>query len=181
MSNVLIGAGNSTGMFYRAPKGTARPSGPASSLGADWTEVGAITDSGITLKLPSGDVIRNWALDPERKINTENGAVTAPIMYTSKKVLETLYGADNVAFTAADSTHGNITSVTLSPDVSAEPQAFLFLMKDGDVLSMVGTSNGLITEIADIAFSPTEGVTWEATIEGTWTFATDDGQIASGS
>ena len=54
-------------------------------------------------------------------------------------------------------------------------------MKDGDVLSMCGTTNGLITEISDISFSPTEAVTWEATIEGTWTFATDDGQVTSGS
>ena len=181
MSNVLIGAGLSTGMFYVAPKGTALPTTPSSSLSASWVEVGAITDSGITLKLPSGDVIRNWALDPERKINTENGAVTAPIMYTTKKVLETLFGADNVTYTAADSSHGNISSVTLAPDVSSDAQAFLFLMKDGDVLSMCGTTNGLITELSDISFSPTEAVTWEATIEGTWTFATDDGQVASGS
>lgn len=179
MSNVLIGAGNVTGMFFTAPAGTALPAYPSESLGADWAEVGAITEDGITFSLPSGDVLRNWALVAERKINTENGTVLAPIMYTTKKVLETLYGAGNVIHTAASSSHGNVDAVEIAPDVSAEPAAYLFLMKDGDKLAMLGTTNGLITEIGDVSFSPSDGVTWEATIDGTWTFAVDDGQVTT--
>ena len=180
MSNVLIGAGRPvSGMFFTAPKGTALPTQPGDSLGADWTEVGAIPEDGITFSLPSGDVLRNWALEAERKINTENGSVTAPIMYTTQKVLETLFGAGNVSHTAASSAHGAIDSVEIAPDVAAEPAAYLFLMKDGDKLAMLGTTNGLITEIGDVTFSPSEGVVWEATIDGTWTFAVDDGQISS--
>ena len=159
MSNVLIGAGRATGMFFTAPKGTSLPTTPGASLGADWAEVGAITEDGITFSLPSGDVLRNWALVAERKINTENGKVTAPIMYTTKKVLETLFGSGNVTHTAASSQHGNVDSVEIAPDVSAEPAAYLFLMKDGDKLAMLGTENGLITEIGDVAFSPSEGAT----------------------
>ena len=179
MSDVLIGAGKATGMMFRANAGTALPSYPSETLGAGWTEVGAITEDGITLTLPNGDVLRNWALTPERKVNTENGSVNAPIMYTTKKVLETLFGEDNVTHTAAASTHGNVDGVEFSPDVSADPQAFLFLMKDGDKLAMLGTTNGLITEISDIPFSPSDAVVWEATIEGTWTFKVDDGQVTS--
>ena len=179
MSNVLVGAGLATGMFFTAPKGTALPSYPGASLSADWAEVGAITEDGITLSLPNGDVIRNWALVAERKINTENGQITAPIMYTTKKVLETLFGSNNVTHVAASSSHGNLDSVELAPDVSAEPAAFLFLMKDGDKLAMLGSSDALITEIGDVSFTPSEGATWEATIDGTWTFMVDDGDIAS--
>ena len=179
MSNVLVGAGLATGMFFTAQKGTALPSYPGETLGAGWTEVGAITEDGITLSLPNGDVIRNWALVAERKINTENGQITAPIMYTTKKVLETLFGSNNVTHVAASSSHGNLDSVELAPDVSAEPAAFLFLMKDGDKLAMLGSSDALITEIGDVSFTPSEGATWEATIDGTWTFMVDDGDIAS--
>lgn len=179
MSDVLIGAGKATGMFFTAPKGTALPAYPSEALGADWTEVGAITEDGISLTLPSGDVLRNWALVAERKVNTENGTVSAPIMHTTKKVLETLFGAGNVAHTSASAVHGNVDAVTLSPDVSAEPASYLFLMKDGDKLAMLGTTDGLITEISDVSFSPSEAVTWEATIDGTWTFAVDDGQVTS--
>ena len=179
MSNVLVGAGLATGMFFTAPKGTALPSYPGASLSADWSEVGAITEDGITLSLPNGDVIRNWALVAERKINTENGQITAPIMYTTKKVLETLFGSNNVTHVAANSSHGNLDSVELAPDVSAEPAAFLFLMKDGDKLAMLGSSDALITEIGDVSFTPSEGATWEATIDGTWTFMVDDGATTS--
>jgi hypothetical protein len=179
MSNVLVGAGLATGMFYTAPKGTALPSYPGASLTADWSEVGAITEDGISLSLPNGDVIRNWALVAERKINTENGQVTAPIMYTTKKVLETLFGENNVSYVAANSSHGNVAGVTLAPDVSADAAAYLFLMKDGDSLAMLGSSDALITEIGDVAFSATEGATWEATIDGTWTFMVDDGATTS--
>ena len=181
MSNVLIGAGLATGMFFRAEKGEPLPTSPMETLSANWVEVGAITEDGITFTLPSGDVLRNWAKTPERKMNTENGSVSAPIMYTTKKVLETLFGAGNVTHIASTGTHGNVDSVTLSPDVSAEPASYLFLMKDGDTLAMLGTSDGLITEIGDVAFNGGASANWEATIEGTWTFATDDGQVASGS
>ena len=179
MSNVLIGAGLATGMFYTAPKGTTLPTTPTATLGADWKEVGAITEDGITLTLPSGDVLRNWAKIAERKINTENGSVDVPIMYTTKKVLETLFGAGNVTHVAPTTSHGNVDSVVISPDVSAEPASYLFLMKDGDTLAMLATNDGLITEIGDVAFNGGAGATWDAKIEGTWTFAVDDGQVAS--
>ena len=179
MSNAMLGGGLATGMFFTAPKGTALPATPGTTPDASWVLVGDISSDGITLTRPNGDVVRNWALDPVRKVNTENGKITAPIIDTTKKVLETLYGADNVDYTAATSAHGNITSVTLSPDVSAEPAAYLFLMKDGDRLSMIGTTNGLITNISDTNFVGTDIVTREAEIEGTWTVAYDDGQATS--
>lgn len=180
MSKVLVGAGNGVvGMFFTAPKGTALPATPGTTPGSAWKEVGAITADGISLKLPSGDVLRNWANIAERKINTENGVIGAPIMYTSQDVFETLFGADNVTVTAATSAHGNIASVTLSPDVAADPAAYLFLVKDGDTLVSIGTSDGLITEIADVSFSPTAAVVWNASIDANWTISYDDGQVTS--
>lgn len=179
MSKVMIGSGNATGMAFRAPKGTALPATPGASLGADWESVGAITEDGISLTLPSGDVLRNWALQPERKVNTEPGSVSAPFMYTDEKVLGALFGDANVTEVAASSQHGNVASVTLSPDVAAEPCAWLFLMKDGDKLAMLGTTNGLITDISDVSFAATEGVTWTASIQGDWTYAVDDGEVTS--
>ena len=180
MSKVLIGAGNeSLGFFLTAPKGTALPATPGTTPGSAWKEVGSIDVNGISLKLPNGDVIKNWANLAERKINTENGTISGNIMYTTKVVFETLFGEDNVDYTAADGTHGNITSVTLSPDVSAEPAAYLFLVKDGDTLVSIGTTNGLITDIADVSFNPTTAVTWAPTISGVWTISHDDGEVTS--
>lgn len=179
MANNLLGTGKSTGMFYVAPKGTALPATPGTTPGADWKLVGDISEDGITLTLPSGDVIKNWAKEPVRKVNTETGKVAGAIIETSKTVFETLFGAENVDYEAATSSHGNISSVELSPDVAAAPAAYLFLAKDGDVLTMYGTTNGLIEDIADVAVSPDGIVSWNVTIGGTWKIAHDDGQVTS--
>ena len=179
MSKVLVGKGDSTGMAFRAPAGTALPSYPGASLSADWKAIGNVGEDGLTLKLPSGDVVRNWALDPERRINTENGQLSVPFIHTDKATLETLVGDNNVTFVAADGTHGNLTSVEFSPDVYAEPAAYLFLMKDGNTRAYVGSTNALISEIGDIAFNGANPTQYDATIDGTWTFMVDDGAVSS--
>ncbi|MBQ1294923.1 MAG: hypothetical protein IIY21_12850 [Clostridiales bacterium] len=179
MSDVFLGAGNATGMFYRAPRGTALPSYPGAALGADWELVADVGEDGLSLKLPSGDVIRNWAMVAKRKVNTENGVLTVPVLDTTKKALEALFGDDNVDYLAATSQHGNVTSVDFGIDVSADPAAYLFLMKDGDTLAYVGSSDALITEIADISFKATDPAMWTAQIDGTWKFMIDDGDVTS--
>lgn len=179
MSNVLVGKGDSTGMAFRAPAGTALPSYPGASLSADWKPIGNVGEDGLTLKLPSGEVIRNWALDPERRLNTENGQLSVPFIHTTKSTLETLFGDNNITYVAANSTHGNLTSVEFSPDVYSEPAAYLFLMKDGNARAFVGSSNALISEIGDVSFKGTEASQWDATIDGTWTFMVDDGAVSS--
>ena len=179
MSNVFVGKGDSTGMAFRAPAGTVLPSYPGASLSADWVAIGNVGEDGITMKLPSGETIRNWALDPERKNNTEPGQITVPFIHTTKATLETLVGENNVTYVAANGTHGNLTGVEFAPDVSAEPAAYLFLMKDGNTRAYVGSSNALISEIADVTFNGSDPASWNTTIDGTWTFLSDDGAISS--
>lgn len=181
-NNVNLGIGLSTGMFFTAPAMTALPSFPGDSLGADWVEVGAVTADGITWATgKDSDPLRNWAKEVERLIaSDEGGTVTAPLMYTNQATLEAIFGASNVTTTAATSAHGKLTSVTVAPGVSSSPMAFLFLMKDGDDMLMLGTSKGIIREVSDVSMSPTEAITWEATIEAaSWTFCKDDGQVTS--
>ena len=181
MSNVFVGKGDSTGMAFVAPAGTALPAYPGASLSADWKAIGNVGEDGCSLKLPSGEVIKNWALDPERRLNTENGQLQVPFIHTTKATLETLFGENNVTYVAANSSHGNLTSVQFAPDVYAEACAFCFLMKDGSTRAFVGSTNALISEIGDIAFKGTEAAQWDATIDGTWTFMYDDGEVSSSS
>lgn len=182
-NKVNLGIGLATGMFYTAPKGTALPTSATDSL-SSWTEVGAITSDGITWT-PGKDSepIRNWAKIIERLVSSdEGGSVTAPLMYTTKDTLEVIFGADNVTVEAANAQHGNVVSVTVEPGVSASPAAFLFIMKDGDDMILLGSSNAIVREVGDISFSPTEAIVWEATIEGaSWKILKDDGQTTSNS
>lgn len=182
-NNVNLGIGLATGMFYTAPAGTALPAYPSDSTGlSSWTEVGAVTADGITWSTgKDSDPLRNWAKEVERLIaSDEGGTVQAPLMYTTEKTLNAIFGADNVTVTAADSNHGALVSITVAPGVSASPAGFLFIMKDGDDMLMLGTSKGIVRDVDDIAFSPTEAITWTATIEAaSWTFMKDDGQVTS--
>lgn len=180
-NNVNLGIGLATGMFYTATAGTALPTSGADSL-TSWTEVGAITADGITWATgKDSEPLRNWAKEVERLVaSDEGGTVSAPIMYTNQKVLETIFGADNVSVTNATTEHGNVVSVTVEPGVSAPSAAFLFVMKDGDDMIFLGTSKGVVREVDDVTFSPTEAITWTATIEAaSWTLIKDDGQITS--
>ena len=180
-NNVNLGIGLATGMFYTAPAGTALPTYPGASL-TSWTEVGAVTEDGITWSTgKDSEPLRNWAKEIERLISSdEGGTVSAPLMYTNQKTLETILGSDNVTVTAADSNHGKLVSVTVEAGVSAAPAAFLFIMKDGDDMMMLGTSKGIIRDVDDVTFSPTSAINWNTTIEAaSWTFLKDDGQVTS--
>lgn len=182
-NKVNLGIGLASGMFYTAPASTALPAFPTDSTGlASWELAGAVTADGIVWSTgKDSDPLRNWAKEVERLIaSDEGGTVQAPLMYTNQKTLETIFGADNVTVDAATSSHGALTSVTVAPGVSASPAAFLFIMKDGDDTIMLGTSNGIVRDVEDINFSPTEAITWTATIEAaSWTFMKDDGQVTS--
>ena len=182
-NNVNLGIGLATGMFYTATAGTALPAYPGDSTGlSSWTEVGAVTADGITWSTgKDSDPLRNWAKEVERLIaSDEGGTVQAPLMYTTQKTLEAIFGASNVTTTAATSSHGVLTSVTVAPGVSSSPAGFLFIMKDGDDMLMLGTTKGIVRDVDDINFSPTEAITWTATIEAaSWTFMKDDGQVTS--
>ena len=178
-NKVNLGIGLATGMFYTAPAGTALPAYPGESLAADWEEAGAITADGITWSTgKDSEPLRNWAKEIERlTASDEGGTVTAPMMYTSEDTLKAIFGEDYVTVTAATATHGKLVSVTVEPGVSAGQMAFLFIMKDGDDMMYLGTSKGVIRDVEDVAFAPTEAINWTATIEAaSWTFLKDDGQ-----
>ena len=178
-NKVNLGIGLATGMFYTAPAGTALPTSPLDTLAADWSEVGAVTSDGITWTTgKDSEPLRNWAKEVERLVaSDEGGTVSAPLMYTDAETLKLIFGASNVTETAATASNGNITSVTVAPGVSASPAAFLFLMKDGEDMILLGTSKGIVRDCDDISFAPTEAITWNVTLEASsWTFTKDDGQ-----
>ena len=180
-NNVNLGIGYASGMFYVAPSGTTLPSYPSDDL-TSWELAGAVTADGITWSTgKDSEPLRNWAKEVERLVASgEGGTVQAPLMYTNEKTLDVIFGSDNVTVTPADSNHGALVSVTVAPGVSASPCAFLFIMKDGDDMLMLGTSNGIVRDVDDISFSPTEAITWTATIEAaSWTFLKDNGQVTS--
>lgn len=178
-NNTNMGVGRATGMAYRAPEGTALPATPSATLDAAWEEIGGVGEDGITWGTgKDATPLKNWAKKIVRVISSdESGSVKVPFIDTTEDSLKTVFGDDNVTVTAATAEHGKVVSVTVEPGVSAPPAAYLFLMKDGDDLLMLGTSSGTITELDDVSFAPGDAISWNSTIESdSWTFAKDDGQ-----
>ena len=183
--NVNLGIGNyaesgTTGMFYHAAAGTALPTYPSESLAAAWKEVGAISEDGITLNTNrTFSQLKNWAKKIARLLpSEESGTVAAPILDTTEESFKTIFGASNVQVTPATATHGKLIKTDIEPENMPDEEAYLFLMKDGDDMIMVGTTKGYITELGEVAFQPNDAIKWAATIAADkWTILKDDGQV----
>ena len=158
--DVKLGTGLATGMFFHAPADTALPTDPTATLDAAWTHVGDVSDAGITLELSKSTTnLRNWANAVKRVIMTEHSeTIQAPIMDTTEESLKTVVGADNV------SVSNNVITVNLSAGALPPEEAFLWVMKDGDDMMMIGCSRGQVSSVDNVTFSPGDPIRWTPTI-----------------
>lgn len=178
-NDTKLGGGLASGMFFHAPAGTALPTYPGEELDTAWKTVGDISEEGIVWNTArSFESLKNWALEIKRLLPGTNAqTVQAPIMDTTEEVFKTLFGAENVKKTPATADHGVLLTVDTSSMNTPSAEAFLFIMKDGDDMIMLGTENGFITELSDVNFKATDAINWQSTISAkSWTLVTDDGQ-----
>lgn len=179
---VNLGVGYASGYFYHGPKNTELPASPLTSPGTGWTEVGYVAQDGITWHNGrTATPLKDWANKIRRLLQEDStGTVEVPIISTTAEVLKTIFGSANVTASAASTTHGALTSVDVEEGVMSGEEAFLFIMKDGDDALMLGTTCGVITDVADVNFAPGSAITWTATISADkWTFMKDDGQTTT--
>ena len=157
---VKLGLGLATGMFFHAPADTALPTDPTATLDAAWTHVGDVSDAGITLELSKSTTnLRNWANAVKRVIMTEHSeTIQAPIMDTTEESLKTVVGANNV------SVSNNVITVNLSAGNLPPEEAFLWVMKDGDDMMMIGCSRGQVSSVDNVTFAPGDPIRWTPTI-----------------
>ena len=167
MSDTKLGIGLATGMFFHAPAGTALPTYPAETLDEAWAEVGDVTDEGITYATDkSTKPLKNWANVIKRVIaESHEETIQAPIMDTTEESLKTVVGSENVTITpAVEGTHGRLVNVNLSAAELPEPEAFLWLMKDGDSMIAIGCTKGQVTSVDNVSFAPNSSINWVPTI-----------------
>lgn len=158
--DVKLGLGLATGMFYHAPAGTALPTDPTAAIPNTWTHVGDVSDAGITLALnKSATNLKNWANKIKRVIMTDHSeTIQAPIMDTVEEALKTVVGASNVT------TASGVITVNLSDGDLPEQEAFLWVMKDGDDMMMIGCSYGQVSAVDNVTFAPGAAINWTPTI-----------------
>ena len=162
-----LGTGLATGMFFHAPEGTPLPTYPAEELNEAWEEVGDVSEDGITLATDkSTTTLRNWAKVVKRVIATEHEeTIQSPIMDTTEESLKTVVGSENVTTTpAVEGQHGKLINVNLSAAELPKPEAFLWLMKDGDAMIAIGCTSGQVTAVDNVSFAPEDAIKWVPTI-----------------
>jgi hypothetical protein len=145
-----------------------------------WRIIGDVTHDGITVATDkSVNNIRNWANVIKRSTLSEHTeTVQVPLMDTTEDALKVVVGSSNVTVTAATLTHGKTIDVDLSAGSLPSPEAFIFIMKDGDDVMAVGMSNGQITAVDNITFAPESTINWTPTItaqEGGLHFISEEG------
>ena len=145
-----------------------------------WRMIGDVTHDGISVTTDkSVNNIRNWANVIKRSTLSEHTeTVQVPIMDTTEDSLKVVVGSANVAVTPAAGSHGKTIDVDLSAGSLPSPEAFIFIMKDGDDVMAVGMENGQITAVDAITFAPENTINWTPTItaqEGGLHFISEEG------
>lgn len=158
--DVKLGSGLATGMFYHAPAGTALPTDPTETLQAAWKHVGDVSDAGITLALnKSTQNLKNWANKIKRVLLTDHSeTIQSPIMDTVEEALKAVVGERNVT------TSNGVITVNLSDGDLPPEEAFLWVMKDGDDMMMIGCSHGQVSAVDNVTFAPNAAINWTPTI-----------------
>ena len=176
--DVKLGIGDVSGMFYHAPAGTALPTTADATLGAAWTEVGYVSQDGLNVSVnATTDAIKDWANRIVRVVVTDSEETAqATVITTTEESLITVLGEDNVSAAGGTITAG-LTLSTL-PD----EEAFLFRMKDGDDMIIVGCTKGQVTGLESLSFQPGNPISWTPTItvlEGTLKMISTAGSSSS--
>jgi hypothetical protein len=81
-------------------------------------------------------------------------------MDTTEESLKTVVGADNVTKSS------DTINVHLSDGDLPDPEAYIFIMKDGDDMIAIGCTQGQITAVDNVSFTPGDAIKWVPTITG---------------
>ena len=87
--------------------------------------------------------------------------IQTPLMDTTAEVFEVVVGSGNVT------TASGVTTVNLSSGSLPPKEAFLWVMKDGDDMIMIGCSNGQVSAVEAVTFAPNSAINWTPTITAT--------------
>ena len=84
--------------------------------------------------------------------------IQCAVMDTTEESLKTVFGASNV--TVAN----RVITVNLSDGNLPPEEAFLWVMKDGDDMIMIGCSRGQVSAVDNVTFAPGDVISWKPTI-----------------
>lgn len=158
--DVKLGIGDVSGMFYHAPAGTALPATADAQLASAWQEVGYVSQDGLTIAVnATTEGIKDWSNRIVRMVVTESDETAqASVITTTQETLVTILGEENVTV-SDDTITASLSLSTLPPE-----EAFLFRMKDGDDMIVIGCTKGQVTKLENLTCQPGSAISWTPTI-----------------
>src|SRR5690606_29492691 len=128
-----------------------------------------------------------WGGDIVKVVQSEFSVTYSFTFYESinADVLKAVYGDDNVASTAADTTHGNQHAIQVKSD-QLPRGPWLFEVKDGDARIRIHVPVGQITTVGEVTYSDESVIGYPVTVEAfadsngvqAYTYI-DDGKLAA--
>lgn len=156
-SNVRVAV---TGAVYKAPTGTAAPTGADSSLNVAFIDLGYVSEEGVTeTRERSTNQIKAWQnADLVREVVTDSKlSYTFTLIESKEDVVEAFYGA------TVDGTDGSIDIV---PSATGGRFSWVIDVIDGTDLQRIYLPSAEITEVGDQVFQSGEPIGYQITVTG---------------
>lgn len=172
-TDVRVGApeqSSTVGAILHAPVGTTMPAladikNSGVTINQAFTGNEYVSEDGLTLtpSISTAD-IKDWSGAVVRKVlESFDGTLSWKMISTNAGSLGVAFGSNHVTTSAASTTHGSQVKVDIGAHLP-DPQAWLFLIKDGDARIVIEVPNGQVTEVSETTFKPNEAVGWAVTL-----------------
>lgn len=159
---VTAGRPKTGGAVFRAPAGTAAPTGATTALGEAFVDQGYVSDAGVVNNnSPSSESVKAWGGDPVLDLQTEKPDTWALTLISVKDVavLKTVYGEANVTGTLE-------TGITVTANATELPSSVWVIdqVLRGGTLKRTVLPDAKITEIGEITYSDSAAVGYPLTL-----------------
>ena len=160
-ANGTTGTRRVDGGIYIAPLGTAVPTDASTDLGADYKNLGYVSEDGVTnsLSVTSKD-IKEWGGDTVMTVKTGQND-TFKLKYIESmnlEVLKSIYGAENVT-----ESNGAVTVKVNAKDAGAAVYV-IDMAQNGGRLKRIVIPRGTVSALGDIVYKNDTPVGYDVTI-----------------
>ena len=163
VDNVSTGKPSVSGGVWIADAGTTLPTDATTTLAADYTALGYVSEDGLTnSNSPESDTGKAWGGDIVITYQTEKPDTFTFTLIEAKNedVLAAVYGTDNV-----DGTISTGIEVTAN-GTEAEEHVWVFeIVMRNNTLKRIVVPAGKVTEVGDISYTDEDMVGYELTVQ----------------
>ena len=162
VANVTTGKPKKAGAIFFAPSGTALPTDATTALAATYTQLGYVSEDGLTnSNSADGDTVNSWGGDP---VLYTTGSKTDTFQLNliealNADVLKAVYNATNVTGDLATG-----LTVKATNDEALEYVWVIDMTMKGGAVKRIVIPAGKITEMDDVVYNDSDPVGYNVTV-----------------